>query len=59
VTCAACLLAPGGMSGAGVVAVGLGVLGGIVMIVGLLWMDYQDECAHRRRMARARRRQHD
>ena len=58
-TCAACLLAPGWMSGAGVVAVGLGVLGGIVMIVGLLWMDYQDECAHRRRMARARRRQHD
>jgi hypothetical protein len=56
VTRAAWLLAPGALNAAGVVAAGLVVLLGLGLIVGLLLIDYQDECAHRRRMARARRR---
>jgi len=41
----------------GVVAAGLVVLMAVGLIVGLLLVDYQEERAHRRRMARARRRQ--
>jgi len=59
VTRAACLLGSAGVSVAGVVVAGLVVLLGLGLIVALLYADYQDECAHRRRMARARRRQHD
>jgi hypothetical protein len=44
------------MSLVGVVVVGLVLLVGLLAIVALLWVEYQDECAHRRRMARARRR---
>jgi len=58
VTRVACLLGPGGVSAAGVVAAGLVVLLGLGLIVALLYADYQDECAHRRRMARAQRRRH-
>jgi len=58
VTGPASLVGPGGMSMVGVVVVGLVVLGALLVIVALLYADYQDECAHRRRMARARRRQH-
>jgi len=43
---------------AGMVAAGLVVLVGLVAVVALALVDYQDECAHRRRMARARRRRH-
>jgi len=59
VTPAASLLAPGGLNAAGVVAIGLVVLVGLGLMVALLLIDQQDECAHRRRMTRARRRQHD
>jgi len=59
VTRAACLLGPAGVSAAGVVAAGLVVLLGLGLIVALLLIDYQDECAHRRRMARAKARRHD
>ncbi|HEV8649564.1 MAG TPA: hypothetical protein VG276_09190 [Actinomycetes bacterium] len=58
VTPAASLLAPGGLNAAGVVAIGLVMLLGLGLIIALLVIDYQDERAHRRRMARARRRQH-
>jgi len=58
VTRAATLLGPAGMSMVGVVVTGLVVLVGVLAIVALLLIDHQDECVHRRRMARARRRQH-
>jgi len=38
-----------------VVATGLVVLVALGLVVGLAWMDHQDEVDHRRRMARARR----
>jgi len=41
-----------------VVAAGLVVLVGLGLIVALLWVDQQDEHAHRRRMARTKARRH-
>jgi len=46
------------VSAAGVVAAGLVVLVVVGLVVGLLLVDYLDECDHQRRLARARRRQH-
>jgi len=46
------------VNAAGVVAAGLVVLVALGLVVGLLLADWQDECAHQRRMAQARRRQH-
>ncbi len=43
------------MSALGVTAVVLAVLGGIVLIGGLLYVDYQNECDHQRWLARQQR----
>jgi len=47
-----------GVSVAGVLVAGLVVLVAMGLIIGLGWVDYEDEQDHRRWMARARRQRH-
>jgi len=52
---AACDPGTGGMNALGVALILLAVLGGTVLVAGLLYADYQNECDHRRWLARRQR----